>query len=58
MQHYGDRIPDLEAAMAEQRLREAAKVGDIVLLKKIMRDNEGININARDEVSSAQMNRM
>ncbi len=44
--------------MAEQRLREAAKAGNIVLLKEIMRNNKDININARDEVSSAQMNRM
>ncbi len=44
--------------MAEQRLREAAKAGNIVLLEEIMRNNICININARDEVSSAQMNRM
>jgi len=44
--------------MAEQRLREAAMVGDIVLLKEIMRNNKYININARDEVRSAQINRM
>ena len=44
--------------MAEERLREAAKAGNIVLLKEIMRNNKYININARDEVRSAQMNRM
>jgi hypothetical protein len=44
--------------MTEERLREAAKAGDIVLLREIMRDNEGININARDKVSSAEMHHM
>ena len=44
--------------MAEERLREAAKAGNIVLLKEIMRNNKDININARDKVRSAQMNRM
>ncbi len=44
--------------MAEERLREAAKAGNIVLLKEIMRNNKYININARNKVRSAQMNRM
>ena len=44
--------------MAEEEFREAAKAGNIVFLKEIMRNNKYININARDEVRSAQMNRM
>ncbi len=44
--------------MAEERLFEAAKAGDIVLLKEIMRDYGIRVINARDKVSSAQINRM
>ena len=44
--------------MAEERLRIAAKAGNIVLLKEIMRNNKYININAKGKVRSAQMNRM
>ena len=56
----GERDPDSDNAtgMSGTKMREAAKAGNIVLLKEIMRNNKYININARDKVRSAQMNRM